>query len=461
MRFHPGRCTRIASLRCHPAHAAHSFNKLPAQPLGFGVRLPVHQVECQRLRRGVSTDTSDGHAVMLHIAERSTQPFSKYSLQELLQLQELSPEQRLEHLDGVLHVGISKIILLLRDLPLGFGAQASIRDVIADYVQDIRDLRASSPAAPEEYRDCILTIFARHRGMLRQIARGLQEFQQEITQCYEPVGTLSETECADISETVPALKKIETTLDQFFTIRTTLRMLITHCVQLNPEDRQRSLGLAIHELLQTIPGRCEDDQSHIGAICLQTRPSLILVEAFRHAHYTCMQRYARAPELFVNGLSADEFLQLPECPFEEARFPYVDIHLYFIFYEVLKTALLTSIRKVGLTDEQPPAIHASLISGTSLTMENERTVKITDHGEGIGRNDVRKVWSYFHSTSPKAAPRLTRGRSVDVEGHSPNAMDKEGRGLGLALSRVLVRYFGGEIDLHSIPRKGTDVYIYL
>jgi len=129
----------------------------------------------------------------------------------------------------------------------------------------------------------------------------------------------------------------------------------------------------------------------------------------------------------------------------------VDIHLYFVFFEVLKNALLTSIKKVepGAT---PPPIHASLISGTSLCAENERTVKITDNGEGINREDVRKVFSYFYSTASDRPGGLSR---------SPGGPMLPGNGLGLAVSRVLVRYFGGEIDVHSIPRKGTDVYIYL
>jgi len=41
------------------------------------------------------------------------------------------------------------------------------------------------------------------------------------------------------------------------------------------------------------------------------------------------------------------------------------------------------------------------------------------------------------------------------------AQRAQGHGLGLPVSRALVRYFGGEIDINSIPRKGTDVYIYL
>merc|ERR1712217_965078 len=172
------------------------------------------------------------------------------------------------------------------------------------------------------------------------------------------------------------------------------------------------------------------------------------------------QEFNRASKLIVNGMPAKGFLlgeaishdsltglELPS--WQKANFPYIDIHLYFVFFEVLKNAMLTSIRKAG-ADEVPAPIEISLITGTSLSMENERTVKITDHGEGISRDDVRKVWSYFYTSGSNVL-----GKSESSQ--RPLA----GRGLGLAVSRVLVRYFGGEIDLHSIPRKGTDVYIYL
>lgn len=390
------------------------------------------------------------------------QPFSRYSLDELLSLQDLSVKERLQHLNRVLHVGISKIILLLQDLPLGFGSTGPIRKVIQDYVQDIRDLRSSPPEDPDRFEQCIVGIFARHRGMMGQIARGLHEFQHEVRAGFEPFADFTLTNCADASETVPAVQRIEAVLDEFFTIRTTLRLLIAHCIRLKPEDKRYDVGFAMHELLVRIPDSLRNascQTRHVGAICLDTRPSLILIEAFQHAQYMCQREYHRASQLMVNGVPAKEYLRTGagadcELPMLDTHFPYVDIHLYFVFFEVLKNALLTSIRKVG-PGETPPPIHASLITGTSLTAENERTVKITDAGEGICREDVRKVFSYFYTTvtEQEAASEGPGGLGAQV----PLA----GRGLGLAVSRVLVRYFGGEIDVHSIPRKGTDVYIYL
>lgn len=399
-----------------------------------------------------------GNEVLRFIAEHGLRPFSKYSLEDLLALQDLPLEERHRNLKEVLYIGISKIILLLQDLPLGFGSIGPIRQVIEDYVQDIRDLNACPHGDQEQFNTCITGIFSRHRGMMGQIARGLAEFQTEIREGFSPFADFGLPNCADATEGVPAVRRIERALDEFFTVRTTLRLLIAHCVQLYPEDSRNEIGFAMHELLVRIPdslrtASTEAQMRHVGAVCLDTRPSLILVEAYQHAEYMCRRQYGHASQLLVNGLPAKDFLLSGHAiPSMETHFPYVDIHLYFVFFEVLKNALQTSVRKAG-PGIKPPAIHASLITGTSLFNENERTLKITDAGEGIHREDVKKVWSYFYST--------VAGKKEPEDGSKKMRPSMSGRGLGLAVSRVLVRYFGGEIDLHSIPRKGTDVYIYL
>lgn len=212
------------------------------------------------------------------------------------------------------------------------------------------------------------------------------------------------------------------------------------------------------------------------------------------------------------------------------------------FFELLKNACITSLSKAG-PDQKPEPIQASVIAGTSLVAENERSVKITDVGEGIRREDRMKVWSYFYSTRQAArlrdhdtphriemespcsfssvsdvgdvvATSMSSSQANDSDGDSdaeaePPPQEKrqaarrprsdaadlvrgqpcppllssidapdnlsrmgaeeepqqsgpqQGHGLGLPVSRVLTRYFDGEIEINSLPRKGTDVYVYL
>lgn len=427
------------------------------------VRLYGHSVSrvpwllCVQRRR--CSGTSEGNRVLQHIAEHHVRQFHKYSLDDLLELHKLDPTERLRVLVRELHVGISKIIVCLRDLPLGFSSVGSIQAVIRDYVQDIRDLCQCSPDDEEHTKAAIHAIFIRHRGMLGQIATGLREFQSNLSRSFEPFGNFENTDCAHLSELVPPVRRIELALDDFFTMRTTLRLLIAHCIQVNPtqgDDLGKGQGMhAMHQLLWRVPDSLRSAKfgsarpQHVGAICMETRPSLILIEAYEHAKYMCHRDFGRASTLLINDIPSDEFLSASHSGIDGPHFPYVDIHLYFVFFEVLKNALLTSIRKTS-PGKCPPPIRASLNSGTSLLMEDERSVKIADLGEGISKESVRKVWSYFYST-------VTPTSRAGEHGRLPLA----GRGLGLPVSRVLARYFSGEIDLHSIPKRGTDVYIYV
>eukprot|EP00933_Yihiella_yeosuensis_P049347 TRINITY_DN4614_c0_g3_i3.p1 TRINITY_DN4614_c0_g3~~TRINITY_DN4614_c0_g3_i3.p1 ORF type:complete len:448 (+),score=52.81 TRINITY_DN4614_c0_g3_i3:37-1380(+) len=400
-----------------------------------------------------SSITTNGTAMTRFIAEQSTSPLSKYSLDDLLQLEEMSPSARLFHLETVLKAGISQVILLLQGMPLGFGSVDPIRSVILDYVQDLKDLHGCpSSKDPARFQEVVITILDRHKYTNRQVAKGLREFQHQIKDRYA-----SFSNCADISQDVPAISRIEKSLDRFFTVRSTLRLLITHCVQMSPKVGNGERFHVMHDLLRNAPhslrtGSLQLDEGHIGAVCLDTRPAAILVKAFKHARKMCKAEFGCASELFVNQMPAREFQLFGQgdLDFVGSNFAYVDTHLYYMFFEVLKNSLRASARK-DAGKGKPPPIHATLMIGTSLDTENERAIKISDEGEGMRKSDVKKVWSYFYST----------GNAQNEPDEVTSGLLSTGRGLGLPMTRVLARYFGGEIDLHSIKRKGTDAYIYL
>lgn len=396
----------------------------------------------------------EANELLHHIADNASQPISKYSLQDLVELEKFPLEDRHHYLANQLHVGISRIILLLRDLPMGLGSMGSIRKVTQDYVQDIRELRNSPPKnEPVRFQRCIIAIFVRHRGMLRHIAHGLAEFQNHLQSSFVPFGQFQATSCADASEGVPALRRIEEVLDEFFTIRTTLRLLISHCLKLTVHDP------ADEEMFDEMLMRSPNHETYVGAICMDTRPSVVFIEAYQHAQFLCRREYGVASDLFVNGILAKDFLlERVNALQEGSGFPYVEHHLYFIFSEVIKNALFTSIHKAG-PNKKPAPIHVAFLTESSLQSENERVVKVTDSGEGILSHDVKKAFSYYYATAKGCvgAPLAAAGEQVS----SKEQPQIRGTGLSLTGSRLLVRYFGGDMTLQSICRKGTDVYIHL
>merc|ERR1719456_1636446 len=107
----------------------------------------------------------------------------------------------------------------------------------------------------------------------------------------------------------------------------------------------------------------------------------------------------------------------------------------------------------GLSLDIPPI--RIVVPEDQAMWDVERSVKLADHGTGMSRNVLQKSFCYFFS-SIKHRPTVADEVS-DFDRKAPLA----GFGFGLPISRVMARYFQGDIDLNSIQGKGTDVYVYL
>lgn len=150
----------------------------------------------------------------------------------------------------------------------------------------------------------------------------------------------------------------------------------------------------------------------------------------------------------------------------------VHTHLFYIFLELLKNAARASIeraqldfdggtgnktllaRSKGNTMPKIPEINVIVPEGQQM-WDQERSVKLADGGTGMNRIVLSKAFCYFYS-SVKSKPQV-----ADEVSDFDRRMPLAGFGFGLPISRVMARYFAGDIDLNSIPAKGTDVYVYL
>ncbi|CAD7959718.1 unnamed protein product [Amoebophrya sp. A25] len=80
------------------------------------------------------------------------------------------------------------------------------------------------------------------------------------------------------------------------------------------------------------------------------------------------------------------------------------------------------------------------------------TVRISDEGGGIPRDQIDKIWSYLFTT---AKPVTNFGDRDD------EIVPMAGFGCGLPLTKEYVNWVGGRIELVSLPTFGTDVYLSL
>jgi len=356
-------------------------------------------------------------------------------------------------------VGLAKCALRLAGMPFGFCNQPSIRKVTAAYTQNFRQvmefeqnngLANLSDNDVKDYQELMKNIFSQHRGTMLDIAKGVFEFYEDLEKIFGRV------ELADVREDLHLIKDVEQSLDEFFKERLTLRLLISHVSSLN-SGKIRSKEM-------------------IGVVNTNTQPIQILERAYASCKFICMRDYQVAPTLVVNGQSVEDFLA-SDCG-NTHSFPYVHTHLFYIFLELLKNGARASIERAqmdaGVTGELVDGVFSATASSSEqlsikldvppirvlvpeeqAMWDAERSVKLADAGTGMSRSVLEKSFCYFYS-SAKHRPTVTEEVS-DFDRRAPLA----GFGFGLPISRVMARYFQGDIDLNSIMGKGTDVYVYL
>lgn len=389
------------------------------------------------------------------MADFADRAFEKRSVNELLQMATLSKEERVFQLHEAMKVGLAKCSLRLSAMPFGFCNMPSIRKVTAAYNEDfnwIMDFEHKKGAIThdnlEDYHELSKLIFNQHRGTMLDIAKGVFEFYEDLERLFGKV------ELAEVREDLHLIKNIEDSLDQFFTDRLTMRMLISHVLSLN-SGRRRSKEM-------------------VGIVNTQTLPIQILERAYSNCKFICMRDYQVAPDLNVNGRPVEDFLVTEVA--QGQTFPYVHTHLLYIFLELLKNGARASIERAqmdaGIHGDvvdgvftadacylEPPALNIPalniLVPEQKELWDRERSVKLEDKGTGMSRRVLHKAFCYFFSSikhRPTVAAEVT-----DFDKRAPLA----GFGFGLPISRVMARYFEGDIDLNSITGKGTDVYVYL
>lgn len=377
------------------------------------------------------------------MADFAAMPLEKRSLPELVHMSRLSPEERSVQLHETLKVGLARCALRLSEMPFGFCNAPSIQRVTSAYIQNFRQVvefehqKGTAGLSTLEYQDLARGIFNQHRGTMLDVAKGVFEFNEDLTQLFG-----RELDLAEVREDLQAIREIEGSLDEFFTDRLTLRLLISH----------------VHTLNNNGSAATSDNPGMVGVVNVKTPPMTILSNAFIAARFMCVRDFQTAPDLLVNGVPHDEYI-LSDAS-RQQHFPYVHTHLFYIFLELVKNAARASIEAVQEEEGgsakllKIPPMRLIIPEGQEV-WDRERSVKLADKGTGMAREVLSKAFCYFFS-SVKSRPTV-----AEEVGDFDRRVPLAGFGFGLPISRVMARYFHGDIDVNSIPGQGTDVYIYL
>ncbi|KAJ1670385.1 [Pyruvate dehydrogenase (acetyl-transferring)] kinase 2, mitochondrial [Coemansia sp. RSA 25] len=99
---------------------------------------------------------------------------------------------------------------------------------------------------------------------------------------------------------------------------------------------------------------------------------------------------------------------------------------------------------------------------TICSSHNDIVVRVSDESGGISPDVLPYIWSFTHPLKAKRlhnfhAIHRMEARIDEVDSVSPLVSF----GFGLPMSRVYAKYWGGNVNVHSLPGYGVDAYVQL
>ncbi|CEM08869.1 unnamed protein product [Vitrella brassicaformis CCMP3155] len=231
----------------------------------------------------------------------------------------------------------------------------------------------------------------------------------------------------------------------------------------------------------------DPERPYVGIIHQQFRPAPLIQAVADRVSQIGIWVYGRSPQFELEGDLDLSFSFIPE-------------HVKFILFEIMKNSMRATVenhlRKFPNSDcfdESIPKVRVRLHKGHYDVM-----VKVSDEGGGMESNLLKNIWRYGYTTvghqrthdssqctsthhqhnhnhnhqqpspsflnplngtvPPGAAGEAAHGSPV---GGLVTPKEVGGYGFGLPLSRLYCRYFGGDLNIHSVAGYGTDTYILL
>ena len=331
------------------------------------------------------------------------------------------PAQRLRNaqfLHNELQIRIAQRVLELERLPLGMAQTKHVRDVVGWFTEYFHLI--SNHPYPEDdngeeaFTKMLRVVLQDHNSVVETMARGALEVKSKM----------------DIDAN--ARKTIDSVLSRFYMARIGLRFLIEHHIQ----SREPHEGFA-------------------GIIQSRCSPIECVDRAAQEATMICNHHMGEAPDYDVIQVQRDGTRKRRGDSGPDITFTYVPGHLIYMLTEVLKNASRATVETHG--GKSLPPIRIIIVDGVQ-----DVTIRISDEGGGIKRKNLDQVWSYLHTTA-KSPPLLVSedGASSGAGAGGSNVPALAGYGVGLPLSRLYARYFGGDLAIKSLEGFGTDVYLHV
>jgi len=191
-----------------------------------------------------------------------------------------------------------------------------------------------------------------------------------------------------------------------------------------------------------------------GAISLGADVAGVIDDAATEARHVCDANLGVAPEFRVlrpedeDGAMVGEMISTPP--------PIIRSWLHHAIVEVIKNAMTSNVQRHFSTrrsegeGSMPPDVDISfgtemMTMGGDRTAENSKKylkIRITDRG--IGLEDKEQAFGFARSSSRKRWDRLEEQQSYAAVRQPLGSL-----GVGLPLSRLMLRVFGGDLDISN------------
>lgn len=350
------------------------------------------------------------------LALRTPRPLTLQSLLDVAT--KSSADELAQLLHEELPVHFAQRIKMIEALP-EWHCKPSIAVVREMYMTSFKELRLADPQRPEHFYAQIRSIKERH-SQTKLLVGGLRQYASELS-----------------------VLEINEWLDKFFSLRLSTNMLMSQYIQ-----DGAFLDLPDSPYRTSVDPQCNIPRIASYAASIVRQLSLL--------------RYGVAPTIQVHDYGTEAI-------------PFIPKYFLYIASEILKNAVRATVEwhtphadVDGVCGgEGLPPVHVA-VSGDELGC----CCRISDEGGGIPKAQLPHIWSYLYTTAEPLEMTLSR-KSVDVP--ADPRLDQDGMGFGmdscgaplagsgcgLPLSRLYATHFEGSVELQSMPRFGTDVYVYV
>jgi pyruvate dehydrogenase kinase 2/3/4 len=232
--------------------------------------------------------------------------------------------------------------------------------------------------------------------------------------------------------------------------------------------RRWSVQLLCDQLVKLSKGR--------NAVSVNCDVSAVVQEAYTEAAALCDAHWQRSPDLELvvpdNGSTSDSECGsgIPDKAVAGARATVVRPWLHHALVELCKNAMHATVQRQVLEADSrsgvaaavlpppPPPITIRVVSGDDPTLGQVVMIHVEDRGVGLGKDGLSSVvpWAFqIGTSSSSSSSSSSKWDRLNVQqSYAPVRSPLNSLGVGLPVSRMMMRHVGGDVALR--PRTDDD-----